>query len=72
MSKERILLAIGALVAAIAWDYQKFVNAQNENPDAKFDWRLAISRWVMIVSGVLTGGEVVKDAVDGSVLTTFL
>ncbi len=60
MTKKQFLLAVGALVTAIAYDYTKYVKAQALDPDTKFDWRLALARYVMIVSGVLTGADAVE------------
>lgn len=65
MSQRQVYLAVGALLTAIAWDYTQWVNSLDWNPNAKFNWRLAIARYVMIVSGVLTGADAIE-SVKGS------
>ena len=60
MTQKQIYLAVGALLTAIAWDYSRWVAARAIDPDAPFKWDLAIARYVMIVSGVLTGADAVE------------
>jgi hypothetical protein len=48
--------AIGGFLAATSVDLDAFIKARAKDPELKFDWVLAVSRWVQgAIAGALPG-----------------
>lgn len=59
MTQRQWFLLAGSLMGAAAWDYMQFKKARETDPTAPFKWDLAIARYVLITSTVMTGEELV-------------
>ena len=53
MNTDKLLVFLSAFLAYVAYDITKFREARAIDPNVKFDWVMAILRWV---SGALVGG----------------
>lgn len=53
MKIEAIMVIASGLIAALATDYSAYWKAKENDPTAKFAWKLAVKRWFL---GLVSGG----------------